>query len=151
MVNEAPGLRDAVRMHRTFTAPRGRVFAAWTDPEELKEWFSPSHEHRVSAVEMDLRVGGKYRIEVQDRKGIRYVVGGTFLEIRPPEKLVFTWRWDGPADDGESMVSVEFRSRGEKTDVFLVHNQISPKSKGEYEWGWSGAFDKLSQRLTVSH
>ena len=78
---------------RTFNAPRERVFAAWTQAEALKQWWG-TEGHTVPTVEMDVSVGGKYRVEMRTDEGESFHLNGEFVEIRPSERLVFTFRWE---------------------------------------------------------
>ena len=75
---------------RRVAAPRERVFQAWTKAEHLQRWFFPSlNGEAVPHAEVDLRVGGRYRITMHTPDGgITAVVGGTYHEVHPPEKLV---------------------------------------------------------------
>ncbi len=78
---------ETVRLTRFFAAPRERVFRAWTVAEEFKQWWGPGR-HTTEAAEMDLRVGGKYRITMRRPDGRIQYLFGTYLDIRPPERLV---------------------------------------------------------------
>lgn len=80
-----------LRIKRTFAAPREKVWQAWTDPKALRRWFLPADDFSTSLVEVDLRLGGKYRIQMKSPDGEFHTVGGVYREILPPEKLVFTW------------------------------------------------------------
>lgn len=144
---------DIVRITRLIDAPREDVFRAWTDPEQLRKWWGPG-EFTCSEAEVDLRAGGRYRLAMQPSSGEPFIVGGTYREIEPPAKLVYTWRWEtGPAADGsESLVSVEFNLRGGGTEVILTHTDF-PESHGPapYEMGWEGGLDKFEALVAGSH
>ena len=72
-------------------------------------------------------------------------VGGTFQEVVPPEKLVFTWQWentDGPTEGAETLVTVEFRDMGESTEVLLVHERFpSADVRDAHQQGWTSMLD----------
>lgn len=91
----------SLKITRRFDASREKVFKAWTDPQALKKWFAPADTYETPAAEVDLRVGGRYRIVMKSRDGEEHRVGGAHREIRAPEKLVFAWGWGkhsrGPA------------------------------------------------------
>lgn len=149
MVQERVGSEAAVILQRTFSAPRERVFRAWTDPDELKKWFGPSDQFTVPTAEVDLRVGGKYRIAMRSPDGNLNVAAGVYREIRPPERLVFTWSWEeGGMDIGETLVTVEFRGAGQSTEVVLTHELLptdeARKAHGE---GWTGCLARLQKIL----
>jgi uncharacterized protein YndB with AHSA1/START domain len=74
---------------RIIDAPRALVFRAWTDPVHFARWWGP-HGMTNPICEMDLRVGGAYRIIMRDETGHDHPVSGTYLEIVAPERLVMT-------------------------------------------------------------
>jgi uncharacterized protein YndB with AHSA1/START domain len=136
---------DEVRITRIIDAPPEEVFQAWTDPEQLRRWWGPG-EFTCPEADVDLRPGGSYRLVMQPTAGDPFVLGGTYREVEPPARLVYTWRWEtGPAADGsESLVRVEFNPRGAQTELVLTHSEF-PASHGPapYEMGWQGGLDKF--------
>jgi uncharacterized protein YndB with AHSA1/START domain len=98
-----------VRITRIIDAPREEVFRAWTEPDQIRRGWGPG-EFSCPEAEVDLRPGGSYRLAMQPTAGDAFIVSGTYREVEPPVRLVYTWRWEtGPAADGsESLVSVEF-------------------------------------------
>jgi uncharacterized protein YndB with AHSA1/START domain len=134
-----------VEIVRVIEAPREHVFRAWTDPDELRRWWGPG-EFTCPEAQVDLRPGGSYRLVMQPTAGDPFVLGGTYREVEPPARLVYTWRWEtGPAADGsESVVTVEFRDRGERTELVLTHAEF-PASHGPapYQMGWEGGLIKF--------
>jgi uncharacterized protein YndB with AHSA1/START domain len=141
----------AVHVSRTFDAPPERVFAAWTDPAALREWFG-SPLGGVKDVEADVRVGGSYRItaRVHPTRRSAYIVG-TFLEIEPPRRLVYTWSWERMPiafGTGDSKVTVEFVERDGGTELRLTHELVDKRRVlGFHRWGWHGALDRLARYL----
>jgi uncharacterized protein YndB with AHSA1/START domain len=99
---------------------------------------------------------GRYKLVMQPTAGDPFVVGGTFREVQPPHRLVYTWRWEtGPAADGsESLVTVEFRDRDGQTELLLIHSDFpQPHGAGRagpYQMGWEGGLVKLEQLLSGS-
>lgn len=77
-----------ILLTRTFEAPRAAVFDAWTNAEHVKHWWDPSGVP-LSSCEIDLRPGGSFRW-VNTAHGGEHVFAGTYREIKPPERLVFT-------------------------------------------------------------
>lgn len=136
-----------LRLTRTLEPSRERVFRAWTDPRELTRWFAPSDEYTTTVAALDLRVGGRYRIEMQHAKGNVHCVVGTYREVRPPERLVYTWTWEGKAM-GETLVTVKFHDRGGSTEVIVTH-EIFPtaEERDQHTQGWSGCLDRLTTVL----
>lgn len=137
--------RASVRIVDVFDAPRDVVFAAWTDPELLKQWWGPGCFETVFA-EIDLRPGGRYELLLEPGS-MRLV--GQFREVTPPRRLVYTWRWvEGVPDTRESLVTVEFREHGVRTEVVLVHdNFVGPGPVEMYDEGWRSGLDKLRALL----
>ena len=108
-----------ISISRIFAAPRDLVWRAWTEAEQLAQWFMP-HGFTVPACHMDLRPGGKFTMTVRGPDGTESPTGGEFKEIDPPQRLVFTTTaFDGP--DGVPMLevlnTVTFADRGEKTEL----------------------------------
>lgn len=137
-----------LHLRRTFAAPRERVFRAWTSPEELKKWWGP-HGYTTPTAEVDLRVGGKYRLGMKKLpEGEVFYLAGTYREVRPPEKLVYSWRWEAEPEQGETLVTVEFLDRGGSTEVALTHERFpSEKMRDDHNRGWIGCLDRLGQAL----
>ncbi|MGH7408469.1 MAG: SRPBCC family protein, partial [Candidatus Methylomirabilales bacterium] len=128
MVGAKKAAEATLRLTRTLAAPRERVFRAWTEPSELKRWWGPDGYATPSAEE-DLRVGGKYRLGMRKLPdGGVFYLAGTFREVRPPERLVYTWVWEGSPELGETLVTVEFRTRGKATEIRLTH-ELFPTAK----------------------
>ena len=134
---------ETVEVRRTFNAPRQRVFDAWTRAEEVKRWAGPGPVE-AGVVEVDLRVGGNYRIEMQEPTGAKHVAIGTYTTVDPPKKLVYTWAWEGTPGPRVTQVTVEFHERGAGTEVLLRHEGlVAGKDAADHRHGWEGALDKL--------
>ena len=128
-------------------APRDRVFRAWTDPEELKQWWGPG-EFTTPVAQIDLRPGGSYLLVMQPGHGDALRVVGTYRQIEPPSRLVYTWRWDTPWSDGsESIVTVDFIGRGQETEVVVLHEGFGPEGEDPYRQGWEGGLQKLAASI----
>jgi uncharacterized protein YndB with AHSA1/START domain len=88
---------DNLVIKRHFTAPPERVFAAFTEKSLIQAWYGPENV-TVPHCEVDARIGGKYRVEMHAPSGSVHIVTGEFKEIRPPDRLVYTWGGStGPA------------------------------------------------------
>ncbi|MFP5250249.1 MAG: SRPBCC domain-containing protein [Acidobacteriota bacterium] len=142
-----------IELRRVIRASRQRVFAAWTRPEELRRWFGPGGIH-VAEADLDLRVGGAYRIVMQgsmenkpEEAERRMPVVGEYSVIVPDETISFTWRpeWENQA---ESLVTVRLRDVEGGTEVHLTHERIiSESSCSGYDRGWKSCMDKLANRF----
>ncbi|MGV3616755.1 MAG: SRPBCC family protein [Fimbriimonas sp.] len=89
-MNEAPATDREILITRTFDAPRELVFRAWTDPTHLEAWYSP-RACRLQVIEMDVREGGSFRLNIRHPEFGDCPSWGVFDEIKAPERLVFMW------------------------------------------------------------
>lgn len=138
---DAPMLNLVVR--RTIRAPATFLFDAWTQPERLTAWWGPANVECVAA-QVDLRVGGHYRIANRFPDGTILWIAGEYLQIVRPTSLVFTWRLEQGDDLGER-VSVRFEARGDVTDIVVAHERIANAAlRDGHEQGWFGCLDGLA-------
>jgi uncharacterized protein YndB with AHSA1/START domain len=145
-----------VQVRRVFCAPREKVFRAWTELEALKHWMCRDVEsHDVRFLQLDVRPNGRYEIEVKTPEGVTYIGGGVYRDVKPSEKLSFTWLWkrmpekpDASIQAEDSLVTVEFFERGDSTEVVLTHEMLTTEeSRKSHKKGWEGCFDKLAEYL----
>ncbi|HKC23896.1 MAG TPA: SRPBCC domain-containing protein [Thermoanaerobaculia bacterium] len=139
----------AVTLRRTYAAPRERVFRAWTDPEQIKRWWGPPGTATPDAV-VDLRPGGKYRFTMRSLPdGEPYFLVGTYREVQPPERLVYTWTWRGTSMEvQDSLVTVQFHDREGSTEVVVTHELLpSDAARERHTKGWTGCLDRLQEFL----
>jgi len=136
-----------LEVRRIFPYPRVRVFQAWTHPLLLKQWFRPGAQLTTPQVEVDLRVGGRYRITMQHRDGQTYTVGGIYQTIEPPKKLAFTWLWEGEAAELETLVTIEFiEHAANETEVILSHRGFAQeRTRQQHEEGWQNTLTQLTE------
>ena len=139
---------DALTLHRTFNAPRTKVFNAWKDPELLKQWLGGQQQQQLHA-EVDFRVGGHYRVEVQSPTGNVFYVTGMYQEIDEPQRIVFTWAFDNaPRDIEATLVTVTFSEAAGKTDVTLTHERFRDvPTRQLHSDGWGACFDRIDKLL----
>lgn len=139
----------ALTLRRTYAAPRQRVFDAWTTPELLMK-FLCTPEVRIPEVTVDLRTGGSYNIVMLMPDGDRWNVGGMYREVRPPELLSMTWRWDedDPKDEHDTLLTLEFRDAAGGTELVLTHEQFATEqSRDNHNEGWSKIMAQLDAVL----
>jgi uncharacterized protein YndB with AHSA1/START domain len=110
----------------------------------MKQWCAPSEEYETQA-EIDLRVGGKYRIQMTHSSGSVHTAIGEYREVEAPAKLVYTWSWeDGTVVD--TLVTVEFHEQGEATEVVLTHDFFpNAEWRDKHNQGWTGCFGRLEK------
>src|ERR1700693_1126996 len=130
-------------VHKNIQAPPERLFQAWTQPAQLRHWWGPEGVACIGA-EVDLRVGGRYRIVNRLADGKVLWINGEFLSIEAPYKLVYTWALESVAGQTET-VTVQFRSQGEATEVIVTHQGIpTVPIRQRHEHGWDGCLGGLA-------
>jgi uncharacterized protein YndB with AHSA1/START domain len=139
----------AFRIKKRFNAPREKVFDAWTKPEVLKQWWCPEG-WTPTEIEVDLRVGGAFRIGMQRLSGGTTVyVRGRFSEIHAPETLSFSWQWEN-AFDGmpQTYVTLRFKDVGIETELLLMHQNLPEIPVClQHRSGWLEAFNRMERVL----
>jgi len=137
-------VKPSLTIKRRLNAPPAQVFAAWTDPQKIMQWFGPG-QIRCTHAEFDLRVGGRYVIAAQAPDGDKHQVEGVVREIVPDRKLVYTWYWH-TMPERESLVTVELKPDGDGTLLTLTHEQFfDEEARDRHQHGWNGALDKLAK------
>jgi uncharacterized protein YndB with AHSA1/START domain len=132
----------ALVTRRTIRAAPERLFDAWTEPAQLLAWWGPRPVTCESA-EVELRVGGRYRIANKLPGGALFVIQGEFEIVERPHRLVYTWH---AGEDTQSRVTVRFEPRGGATEVIVVHEQIPDELlRDSHEAGWIGCLDGLER------
>ncbi|HEY2713650.1 MAG TPA: SRPBCC domain-containing protein [Chthoniobacterales bacterium] len=141
------GEKTSLEIKRVIHAPRDRVYKAWTDPAQLREWWGPESVRTTNLIG-DVRVGGKYRWELVTSEGEEMVVFGEYRELVPGKKIVFTWKWDDDEawEARNSIVTVEFSDSDGGTEVRLVHEQLpSEESRDRHNEGWNSVLDRMEK------
>jgi uncharacterized protein YndB with AHSA1/START domain len=137
-MSASPGEPEVVRVERVLPADRETVFAAWTQPERMAGWFSP----RGSAeVEAEVVVGGRLRVAMIEGD-VRIDHDGEFLEVDPPERLVFTWR-SPYTGDRPSVVTIELFDDHGSTRIVLTHRGLPAEERSSHAGGWGAILDRL--------
>ncbi len=140
-------LSPSLILKRRLAASPEDVYAAWTDPAKLKQWFRPGSGPVLPGTALDVREGGYYTIAVGGEDGEEHRVSGMYREVVPGRKLVFTWISDC-APESESLVTVLIRPDGDGSILTLIHEQFSDEAaRDRHEHGWTGCLDKLELYL----
>ena len=130
---------------RMLNASQELAFKAWTSAEHIQQWMQPEPGMVVPLAIMDLRVGGKFRIQMKTPDGEFFTAVGEFKEVKAPERLVYTWDWEkdgsgeefGEVEGKQSLVTVEFLKRGERTEMVLMHSRFATvESRDSHAGGW---------------
>src|SRR5262249_3202136 len=138
----------AVRVQRVIAAPPETVYDEWLDAEALREWMGP-RPARATRVELDPRVGGRLRIDIED-SGDRVVVTGQYLELDRPHRLAFTWRSSAWGEERDSVVTVTFQATsGGRTLMTIHHVRLPDRVRPGYQPGWARIVEQFDQSLTT--
>ena len=140
----------ALKARRVLNATPQQVFDAWTVPALLRGWFAAAEDFTTPLAEVDLRVGGRYRLGMQPPGGAQVLVAtGEYLEIEPPSRLVFTWQWEGTAQDERlTLVTLALQPHGAGTQLVLTHEQFdSAANRDQHALGWQGCLNQLERLL----
>lgn len=147
MTDSTSHASTVLRIVRTFTASAQAVFDAWTSPEVMARWWHAGSDWETPVAEVDLRVGGALRVTMRAPDGEEYGARGEYTEIRPPERLAFTWTWDD-SDGQASLIELEFTEQHGVTTVVLTHSGLSgEESKQSHSEGWQKVLDSLGRML----
>lgn len=138
----------ALVLVRRFRAPPALVHAAWTRPEMLAQWWGPHHT-RVERAELDVRAGGRFRVVLVEDTGERHEVSGTYTEVEPERRLVFSWAWVS-TPERVSRVTVTFRPVPEGTELTLVHDRFADAGTAtRHRRGWTESLERLEARVAA--
>lgn len=131
-----PTETTAVEREIRIRARPDTIFPFFTEPELMIRWMGTS-------ADVDPKPGGLYRVEIDGS----HVARGEFVEVSPPDRVVFTWGWesgDSPVRPGSSTVEVTLTPDGDHTIVRLVHSDLpSSESAGAHATGWDHYLERL--------
>lgn len=145
-----PGLasRPSLTLTRRFPARPEKVWSAWTEPEKLITWFGPANvKPGTLRADLDVRVGGRYRISFNQESGEYSEVGGVYREVVPNQRLVFSWAWHS-TPERESLVTVSIKPDGSGALLVFTHEQFfDEKARDNHQRGWIELLAKLEDYL----
>jgi uncharacterized protein YndB with AHSA1/START domain len=138
-----------IHIEREFDAPRDRVFAAYTDPELIPQWWGP-HGTATVVDQMDVRAGGSWRFVSKSDEGDT-AFRGTYREVTPPERIVQTFEWEGMPGH-ISVETAEFQDLGDRTKVvttstFHTQEERDGMLNSGMEKGMNETFERLDELL----
>ncbi len=144
----------SVNVSRFIRAPRERVFEAWIQPALRRKWWRTHSGAGLTACEIDARVHGRYCMKQigggcespNEDPNYEWIMEGEFLEVDPPQRLVFTWNVNhDPPIIGER-VTIEFRQAEGGTDVTIKHEGIlSSAMRDGTEGGWTALLEAIAE------
>jgi uncharacterized protein YndB with AHSA1/START domain len=140
-----------LHLERVLPAPRPFVFRAHAEPDLLAKWWGPTG-FSAPSIEFDLGVGGRYRIAMQPPDGGPFYLAGEFVEVDPPTRLVYTFRWEDPdPDDRETVVTFSLGDLGESTELSVDQGVFATEARRAlHEQGWTESLDRLQELISSS-
>ena len=133
----------SVTIVRRIAARPSIVFDAMTTPEGIARWWGPDAGPVLEA-EVDLRVGGRFRVRFRLLDGSEHESRGEYLEIERPVRVASTWTWLGDESVGESRIEIDLRAIDTGTELTFTHALLADDDERRgHEEGWNGALDKL--------
>jgi uncharacterized protein YndB with AHSA1/START domain len=144
-----PG-EPTIVLRRLFDAPRRLVWEATTKPEHIARWYGFCDAEMVEC-RVDLRTGGEWRFRLRMPDGSEHGFGGVYREVRPPERLVQTFRYDG-FPDAEAVETAVYEDQGGKTllTITVLHQSVEFRDghvASGMEVGANESHDRLEELL----
>jgi uncharacterized protein YndB with AHSA1/START domain len=127
-------------LEHAYPAPPERVWAHFTQPELMEQWFCPNPAFEVHST-LDVRPGGAWRTEMGP-----YAVSGEYVEVEPTSRLAFTWDWANE-DDPVTTVTVTLTPEGDGTRLTLTDSKTEPELSEGHKEGWSITLQRLAELL----
>jgi len=147
------GIHETVRVSRTYRASVEAAFDAWINPQKLAKWFGPKG-YRAEVLDHDLQVGGRWRFRMIGDGGEGFHHFGTFVEISPLRRLVFTWASEEQVegwrdqDGNPTLVAVDFSATKDGVEVSVTHERLqSDLARRGLSAGWGGGLEALADFL----
>ena len=143
---------ETITLTRICDARPERAFRSWTDPEELKRWYTPDISWAIGRVQVDLRVGGAFRVEFGPAGETPFVEQNEFLEVEPPQRIVWRERVSrrGETIHGPGRCTITFRDLGDgRTEVTVMDTLDRGEEPEGRTAGWSSTLDGLVALLAT--
>ena len=136
--------KPSLTLKRRLKAPPEKVYEAWTQPAQMMRWWGGANETARTA-ETDLRVDGRFHVGFKGDNGEQHDVSGTYKEVVPNRKLVFSWAWRS-TPERESQVTIDIKPDADGSILTLMHEQFfDEKARDDHERGWSFSLDQLEK------
>jgi uncharacterized protein YndB with AHSA1/START domain len=136
-----------IQVSKSFDISKEKLYKAWTEPEELKQWWKPM-DKQLTKVENEITEGGTVRYQFEDNLQVR----GEYKEVTPGEKLVYSWIWEVPEESlhkGEYLLTVSFKDDGDGGSSLDISQQniMEEHAVKPHQTGWDGALEDLKNYL----
>lgn len=146
-----------VQVRRLFHATPERLFDAWTESAQVAQWLCRKADYKTEHLRFDGYAGGRFHIRNTSPSGDMYDIRGEFREVRPFEKIAFTWGGTKTLESGtiaqdmptgQTLVVVEFVPHGNQTEVVITHYGLATEDlRKDHTGGWNICFDNLERFL----
>jgi uncharacterized protein YndB with AHSA1/START domain len=137
---------NPVRITWHFPAGPEKVWAAWTQPELVRQWFGSNPEGTVSNATLDVRPSGRFEVTFVDTDGTEHTASGTYQQIDLYRQLRFSWSWK--SEPGvETQVSVTLMPEPTGTRMEFEHAGHTRASSHDYDSGWRSTFKKMEKAI----
>jgi len=139
--------KPSLVLKRRLKAAPEKVYEAWTQPEQMTQWWGVAGGPKPPVAETDLRVGGRFKVQFWDPKNEHHSVSGLYREVVPNRKLSFSWAWQS-TPERESLVTIELNPVTDGTMLTLTHEQFfDEQARDDHGRGWNVALDRLETFL----
>ena len=137
---------STITLHRVFTAPPEKLYRAFIEPDAIASWLPP-FGFVCSVQELDARVGGRHHMSFRNfTTGASHGFGGTYLELVPGQRLVYTDRFDDPGMPDEMTVTVTLKAVSVGTEVHIEQRDVPDAIPPEACYlGWQESLRKLAR------
>lgn len=136
-------------IERIFDAEVELLWKTWTQAEYIVQWFGSDINGTVESVDIDLQVGGQYRIQFSDSDKSEHTCKGEYLNIEFLKNLKMSWEWESEPNQ-ISELNIDFIAMDDKTKIILTHSNLVFKTIHNYEYGWNGALNKIAMKIIKS-
>ncbi|MEM1401289.1 MAG: SRPBCC domain-containing protein [Pseudomonadota bacterium] len=142
--------KGIVRLVRRFNASQERVFNAFAKADHAAAWMGPEGL-TCDVSEYDARPGGRYSLSMNNPStGDSYHLSGEFREVDPFDRLSYTWNWATDEPEHETLVTLEFRSIGDMTELTLTHDRHRAEDvAANHKMGWTSSIRDLHRFLAT--
>ena len=139
-----------LRIERWFEATPEAVFRVWTEKAAMERWYRDGPDFVANVTELDVRVGGRYRVEFGPAGQPPYVEHGEYLEVSPPSRLVMSETLEVDGGWADTRVTVELVAEGGKTKLVLTHTGFpTVEHRDAAGGGWPGFLDRIEDLLAT--
>ena len=144
----ASGNGDVIIEH-VFNASPESIWAAWTEPAQIMQWFGSDPQGKVLKAELDVREGGQFEISFADSNLTEHTCSGIYKKIEKNQQLSFSWTWKNEPGV-TSFVEIWLLPNGNTTTMKFMHSGVGHLSAHNYEQGWRDTFLKIERVLSAN-